>query len=214
MYRRAVRRTIGSMTDRVRRSVADDRDRVAAIWTDAFAADPVIRWFLPDTTTYLAKARAIFEFMFDVRHAGGEVWVSDDVAAAGWTPPGGLAPMTPSAGERWRDVAAVLAPDEMARVETYGEALAGHLPERDTWYLAVVGTRPGYQGRGHGRAVISAVADRADSKGVAQSLETANAANRDFYQRLGYEVTAEFAPTAGILVWVMVRPPGGQSTVS
>jgi len=195
------------MADQVRRAEDRDRETVAALWADAFAADPVIGWFLPDRTTYREKALAIFGFMFDVRHAGGEVWVKGDLAAAAWNPPGGLAAMNPSRMERWAQVGETLAADEMERIEGYGHQLAEYLPKPETWYLAVVGTRPGYQGMGNGRAVIAPVLDRADAAGQAQSLETSTPSNRDFYRRLGYEVSGEFSPAAGIQVWVMVRQP-------
>jgi hypothetical protein len=56
--------------------------------------------------------------------------------------------------------------------------------------------------------VIAPVSARADAAGDTQLLETASAANREFYRRLGYEVSAEFSPARGIQVWVMVRRPG------
>ena len=44
----------------VRRSTDADRAPIVDIWVAAFAADPVIRWFLPDEGSYVAKAREVF----------------------------------------------------------------------------------------------------------------------------------------------------------
>lgn len=193
------------MSGEVRRSVAADRGPIAAMWAEAFAADPVIRWFLPDEPTYLEKATALFGFIFDVRHLGGEVWVRDNIAAAAWTPPGGLRAMEPSPGQLWQALTAVLASDEMERIDTYGHMLDGFLPEIDNWYLGVIGTAPGHQRKGHGSAVARPVLVRAYHEGTPQSLETCVPANRELYVAWGFEVIGEFAVDESIDVWVMAR---------
>ena len=191
-----------------RRSQAADREVVASIWAAAFASDPIIRWFLPDDRTYGRKARALFSFIFDIRHEGGEVWVYDGLAAAGWTPPGGLAAIVPSPQERWQAMTDVFEPDELDRVTRYNEELYPLLPRFDNWYLGVLGTAPGHQGQGYGRRVIAPVMAKADGAGVPQSLETAVRSNRRFYERLGFEVTRTLELDDAPAVWVMVREPG------
>ena len=192
----------------VRRSQAADREVVASIWAAAFASDPIIRWFLPDDRTYGRKARALFSFIFDIRHEGGEVWVYDGLAAAGWTPPGGLADVVPSPQERWQAMADVLEPEELGRVAHYNEELTPLLPSVDNWYLGVLGTAPGHQSKGYGRRVIAPTMSKADAADVPQSLETAVRSNRRFYERLGFEVTRTLELAGAPAVWVMVRQPG------
>lgn len=194
-----------------RRSIAGDRNSVVQIWVEAFAADPVIRWFLPDEGTYVEKAALLFGFIFDVRHAGGEIWVAPQRAAAAWTPPGGLAPMDPSPQQLWGEVAALLDEDLVRRMDDYEAELKRLLPEFDTWYLGVVGTMPGSQGLGFGSAVVRPVLARADAAGVPQSLETCVPQNRALYEKWGFEVTGEFSVGDGPEVWVMVRQPGAGS---
>jgi len=177
------------------------------MWTAAFASDPVIRWFLPDEASYPSKGRALFGFMFDVRHLGGELWVRDNLAAAAWNPPDGLRPIDPPVAERWASLAGYLHGNELERIESYGDALDPLLPERPHWYLGILGTAPGQQGNGHGKAVMAPILERANSERVPQSLETCVASNRDVYQRWGFEVTGEFRVAEGPQVWVMVREP-------
>ncbi|NND04160.1 MAG: N-acetyltransferase [Acidimicrobiia bacterium] len=169
----------------------------------------MIRWFLPDDETYARKAHSVFGFIFDVRHAGGEVWVRDTVAAAAWTPPGGLRPTTPSVEDRWAALSTELDEDEVERMSEYDDALGALLPTFPTWYLGVLGTAPAHQGQGHGKAVTMPILDRADQAGEPQSLETCVAANRAIYESWGFEVTGEMEPAGGPTVWVMVRQPGG-----
>lgn len=190
----------------VRRSIDSDRDPIVSIWADAFGTDPVIRWFLPDDETYARKAHALFGFIFDVRHHGGEVWVVDGLAGAAWTPPGGLRPMVPTIAERWASLSDDLASDEIERMDVYNDRLDPLLPPDDNWYLGVLGTTPGHHGEGHGTAVVRPVLERASADGIPQSLETCVPANRDLYHRWGFEVTGEFSVENGSTVWVMVRP--------
>ena len=69
----------------VRPATAADRAPILATLTDAFARDPVIRWFFPDDQTYPARAAAFFGFLFDLRLRAGGAWVTDGAeATATW----------------------------------------------------------------------------------------------------------------------------------
>jgi hypothetical protein len=44
----------------VRVATPADRAQTVSVLTDAFAADPVVRWIFPDDTTYPARAETFF----------------------------------------------------------------------------------------------------------------------------------------------------------
>lgn len=81
------------------------------------------------------------------------------------------------------------------------------VPE-DHWYLALIGVRPEYQGKGVGGALIRPVLAEADRDGLPCYLETAEAGNVGYYEQLGFE-TRRHGGVAGTAVeyWTMIRPP-------
>jgi GNAT superfamily N-acetyltransferase len=172
----------------VRPASESDRTRTLVLITDAFADDPVVRWFFPDDATYPARAAAFFGFLFDVRLAVDGAWVTDrGEAAALWSPPseGSLEWEERS----WDVVAAELASDEIERCERWDAAIAPHHPEAPHWYLGVLATAPVHQGRGFGPAVAQPGIDAARAAGLPAFLETGVERNVALYERMGFVVT-------------------------
>lgn len=149
-----------------------------------------------------------FQELFLVRVAMeyGRAWVTDDCrAVAAWTTPErdpgpGFAAIGPLATE--------LAGDRAAALESARQALAPHRPKGPVWFLATVGVDPQAQGRGLGAAVIRPGLEAAERAGVPAFLETSEADNVRFYERLGFTVTAEVPlPGGGPRTWCMLREP-------
>ena len=85
-------------------------------------------------------------------------------------------------------------------------------PREPHWYLAVLGTDPQHQGKGHGSAVLEPVLDRCDLEGVPAYLESSKEANVPFYERHGFQVTDTHDFPKGPRIWLMwrdPRPPAG-----
>jgi GNAT superfamily N-acetyltransferase len=79
---------------------------------------------------------------------------------------------------------------------------AGH------WYLLVVGVTPEKQGRGHGRALLKPIIDRADAAHVPICLDTAQPNVKPFYERLGFRPVIETVdPRSGLRLWTYQRDP-------
>ncbi|KAG2486304.1 hypothetical protein HYH03_015008 [Edaphochlamys debaryana] len=59
-------------------------------------------------------------------------------------------------------------------------------------YVSVMGTRPGAQGRGLGRALLRFVCDRADAAGLHCYIEATSVRSRALYERFGFEQIREW----------------------
>jgi ribosomal protein S18 acetylase RimI-like enzyme len=74
------------------------------------------------------------------------------------------------------------------------------------YYLFMLGCEPDLQGRGHGGALLRALNERVDGRGVLAYLETDKAENVGLYQRFGYEVTTDQLVLGTCRLWTMTRP--------
>ena len=73
------------------------------------------------------------------------------------------------------------------------------------WHLGPLGVERDRQGQGIGSALLEAFTAHVDSNHGLAYLETDKRDNVPFYERLGFEVTAE-STVLGIPCWFMVRP--------
>ena len=79
-------------------------------------------------------------------------------------------------------------------------------PEEPHWYLAVIGSDPSVRGKGFGQALMASRLDRVDAEHAPAYLESTKADNVGYYQRFGFEVTAEIVlPGGGPTMWPMWR---------
>ena len=151
----------------------NDRDEVAGSLARAFVDDPVWKWLTAARHDRFAELSQDF-FSVTVRHhihLGG-AWASEgNRAGALWSPP-----------NAWRtkplEILSLLRPSVRlfgTRATTALSALSSmekKHPSEPHWYLAVLGTDPEVQGKGHGSAVLQPVLDRCDLEGVPAYLES------------------------------------------
>lgn len=194
----------------VRRLTLTEREAAVTTVVTAFASDPLLRWVWPEDDRYAGCARAFFGLLLDLRMAGGEVWAADGGrAVAMWDPPGGLY-ATP-AEDPWPPLQASFTPAERDRWATFDAALSVPAGAPPYWYLGVLATAPGHQGRGLGSAVTAPVLAAADRAGQSAWLETMSERNLVLYRRLGFAVEREVdLPAGGPRCWLMRRDPGGR----
>jgi len=83
-----------------------------------------------------------------------------------------------------------------------------HHTHEKHWYLAFIGVDPARQGEGLGSLVLRKRLETCDAEGLHAYLESSNPANVPFYQRHGFEVTAEMQAGASPTVRAMLRSPG------
>lgn len=177
----------------------------------AFYDDPVTRWEVPKDTVRRKKLHHLWSALTRHHHlAGGGVEVvvidGDIVAASLWDPPG-----------RWqirRREELLALPrlvwafgTDLSRSNALVEAMHEHHPREPHWYLAVIGSDPMLRGKGLGSALMRSRLDRCDERHVPAYLESTNPDNVPYYQRFGFEVTAEIdVPDGGPTLWPMWRP--------
>lgn len=200
------------MTPVVRRGTAADRDGSVETVVAAFAADPLLTWVFPGDR-YHAGATAAFGCLYDLRVAGGEIRVVDDLSAVSlWTPPGGYRQAPAEREARWRVFEEEARPEESERFARFVAALdEGGDEHPDCWHLGVLGTHPARQGQGLGTSVIAPLLEVADADGLPAHLETATESNLGYYARLGFEVLRVVDVPDGPRIWEMWREPRGFS---
>lgn len=194
---------------KVRSATAEDRHDVVETLTLAFSGDAIVRFLFPDDETWLDRAARFFGHYFDVRLAGGEVFVCGDGGVAGvslWNPPGGNRRGHGFVDEHWqRTVVAVIDPDEVARYETFKKVLEAMTPEEPHWYLGLLGTDPARQRTGVARALLTPMLARADAERLPVFLETGMTRNVAIYERFGFETIADAVVPNGPRVWGLLR---------
>jgi len=174
----------------------------------AFAANPFVRWLLPDDAHYARTGEDFFRIGVDEDLAHGRVFTNDAVnGAALWLPPG-----SPSPGLRqqirlglrlWRAIGASRLPITASALARFEAAR----PQRPHWYLTILGTDPSAQGGGVGSALIAPILSRCDETGVPAYLESSNPENVSYYRRFDFEVVGEIPFRGGPTIPLMLREP-------
>jgi GNAT superfamily N-acetyltransferase len=176
-------------------------ERVFAVLTLAFAADPANRWMYPDPAQYLRHFPAFVQAFGGASLALRTALASHDYrAVALWLGPGGH----PDVAALMNVIDASVAPDKRAVLTAVFEAMAGYEPQEPHWYLPIIGVDPARQGRGLGAALLRPVLAQCDRARLPAYLESTNPRNRPLYERLGFRAIGEirvgdFPPIAPML---------------
>ncbi len=192
-----------------RRATAADLPALTRTLARAFGDDPVACWACPPAA---ARPRMLERFhgtRLRQLLRDDEVWTNPErTAAALWAPP-----------KRWRTTPrdelelarGLLAPRLLPRLPLVVRGMTSierrHPAAPPHWYLAVLGTAPEAQGRGHGSTVLAPVLARCDEDGVGAYLESSKERNIAFYARHGFRVTRELRLPRGPRLWAMWREP-------
>lgn len=191
----------------VRPATWDDVPRAVRTLGAAFADYPATRHTV-DAERHEERVTELQElFLTRVGLGIGRVWVADDGdAVAVWTTPDST-----EAGAVFAELGprlAELAGSRLAAHQEMESLLEPHRPKEPAWFLATVGVAPGRQGHGLGSAVVKPGIEEAARAGVPAYLETSDARNLPFYQRLGFTVTADVPlPGDGPRTWCLTRHP-------
>jgi GNAT superfamily N-acetyltransferase len=193
----------------VRPATVEDRELLARIGAEGFAADPVLGWVFQDPATRPERLLDLFGGLVDdFLPDRGVVHLADAASAAFWREPSfedlvTAADRVEAAG----DGAPALDPGEAERLAILGAAMEAHHPHERHWYLNVVSTLPSRQSQGLGAAVLRPILERADAEGVPCYLESTNPRNRTLYYRAGFEDRAEIPLDGGPSMLAMWREP-------
>lgn len=168
----------------------------------SFYDDPVITWCMPNDARRRELLPDFFTAVVESYMNYDEIYdVPEGVSAAVWAPPG--AEDDEQLPERIGDIL-----QENAERAFVALAMMAEIHPTDAHhYLFVVGTRPGWQGRGIGSAVMSPVLETCDHDVVPAYLEATSERNKALYLRNGFVVTSELKLPDGPPMWPMWRTP-------
>ncbi len=182
----------------------------AALLTQAFDADPAVRYLLPDperrrrvmTRSFASYLRYGGRFgQVDLSPAGAAIWLPD--AALPVTLPKllrcGFAPALASMG-----VPAFL---RTYRFDVTSHALHERVVRGRHLYLFILGAYP--PGRGEGNRLLQPGLERADRAALPCYLETTAPRALPFYACYGFAVAAESDVPGGPHLWGLLRPVAG-----
>jgi ribosomal protein S18 acetylase RimI-like enzyme len=167
----------------IRTATAADEDRILAVITLAFAADPFARWVTPDPLRHVSGMPAAARAFAGRAFAAGTAYLSEDGAGAAlWLPPG----VEPDHETLLALVSGNAAPERLPGILAVFERLVAVHPGGPHWYLPLIGVDPACQGRGTGDALMAHALARIDAEGLPAYLESSNPRNASLYLRHGF----------------------------
>jgi ribosomal protein S18 acetylase RimI-like enzyme len=188
---------------RVRKAEAADVPELSRLLAAAFFDDPVLSWVYPDPAPRQEILPAVFRTFIDACQAGDEVYTTDrHIAGAVCVPPG-----------REPDEAQLadleqISGDYAPRAFELSELMDAEHPHEPHYYLFFLGTRPEWQSRGIGSALLEQLLEPCDRDGVPAYLDATSERNKRLYLRHGFEVRNEVRLPGGAAFWPMWREPG------
>jgi len=195
---------------------AGDAERAIATLTLAFATDPVMRSFYPESREHLAHFAAMMRIsMPDAIASGTAFFVEGFRAATIWFPPAqteeGSAAARNRAGRLSELIGATARMDGNDDFFTVlGEMDKLH-PQEPHWYLLGIGVDPHHQNEGLGSVLMEHTLPRCDLDGTLAYLESSNPRNVPFYLRHGFEVIHELQIGSSPTLTLMTREPRSRS---
>lgn len=184
--------------------------RLADILADGFADDPVMNWSFGSPKSQYRVFATLARHLYLPKGAGEILQVkAKDAAACLWLDSGaskklGLWPTLHIAASVLRHGG----PSAVFRTLQLDAKLDAKHPDQPHVYLFAVAVRPGFQGKGLGKKILSPMLAHCDKHGFDAYLENSKAQNLPFYRGLGFEVVEEFAPGPGCSpLWLMLRKP-------
>lgn len=195
---------VSEITAMVRIAGVADAERVVATLTQAFCADPLVRWVYPDPRQYSASWPEMMRLYAPGALAHGSVYVADDFAGVAlWLPPG-VHPDDEALGELMERSVAEQEQGDVFQV--LGEMAAAH-PSEPHWYLPFIGVAPLRQGQETGSALLRHSLARCDREGLPAYLDATSPGSRRLYERHGFEVITTVQAGSSPPVWPMLRLP-------
>lgn len=182
----------------------DQAEAIVAILHLAFAADPFMRWLMPDAAAYRRDYNRVVYAMGGLAFQHGTAFYLEDFSAAAlWLPP-----ETANDEEILVSTLLDVAPHELLDpLMRLGEEIAKVHPEEPHWYLNTVGVDSAFQGQGRGALIMKDVLARCDAESTPAYLESSNPRNISFYERYGFEALAQINVGNPATMTPMIRTP-------
>jgi len=179
------------------------RPQVLATLVLGFAADPLVRWLLPDAGRYVERAGALFDAFGGPAIGAGTALVTADLSGvACWLPPG-VHPDQETMGQQLAD----LPEERLGELAGVFQGMAAYHPDGPVWYLPLTAVEPARQGQGLGSQLLAEATRRFDEEAAVAYLESSNPRNVPLYERHGFEVMGRIQSGSSPVVTPMVRAP-------
>jgi GNAT superfamily N-acetyltransferase len=170
----------------------DEGDAASRLLARAFAADPIITFFLYGRLRRRIALPAFFHGVLEELLPSGHVYAARRdgrlIGVAAWKPPDAAEPDDEArrAAARHLRVVSWLFPCSSRELFEGFARLEPFHPHDPHWYLAFVGVDPSVQSTGIGRVLLSPVLSIADETGTRCYLETPFPRTHAFYGRQGF----------------------------
>lgn len=194
----------------IREIQKQDMEKIADVMAEAFAQDPLYRFFIEEE---LVREKFLKKFMmFRLRYGmkKGKVFVSEDCkSVAIWILPD--REMTPGDLVFQGGLAAMLCcgKEERKRImdfNAFADQQAACCIRRPFWHLSPICVAPAFQGQGYGKALLTHGLSWVDADHLPCYLETQCAKNVKIYEACGFHTMLEAnIPGAEQIHYAMVR---------
>jgi ribosomal protein S18 acetylase RimI-like enzyme len=194
---------ISSTATEVRVAAKADAQHVEALLTVAFAADPIVRWMLPEDSHHLSYFPRMTRLYTDLAIEHGTAYLAvPSGGTAVWLPPG-VVPSEEALGAVVEEtVSADLLPEV---IDMFGQLEDEH-PKIPCWYLPFIGVDPAFRGQGLGAKLLAHSLAVCDRDHLPAYLEATSSHNIRLYERHGFRVQAEVHTSSSPPIVPMLRP--------
>lgn len=195
----------------IRKATIKDIPELAETLAQAFDKDPVMQWIIRQDKHRTEALRDAFEYYLSDSIPYGEVTITDDLkACAMWLPPGVWSEKPPLL-EYLGMLVQIVKWSGLGRIRRFIEddnLEYARKPAEPHYYLAILGVRPGFQGKRYGSRLIEYTLARVDELEMPAYLENSNIANQSLYESHGFKVIDSFTLSkGGPTEWCMWREP-------
>lgn len=186
-----------------RPATTEDLPELSQALAAAFFDDPVLSWCYRDPGRRSEILPRFFAAIAEATLAAGGIYTTADVVAGAiWIPPG-----AGGDDERLAATLGEVSGEHAQRLFQLLELIDAVHPTKSHHYLFVLGTRPEWQSRGIGSALMAPVLETCDRDGIPAYLEASSERNKALYLRHRFEVTQELRLPEGPPIWCMWREP-------
>jgi ribosomal protein S18 acetylase RimI-like enzyme len=184
-----------------------DGPEVVETFAQSFFDDPLMRWWISEEARRKEILPNFFGLMVGAFAPAEQIYSADGVAAALWVPPG-TGP-TEEENAQLGEAMVAIAPEYAERGFAIMAATEAVHPTEEHFYLFFLGTRPPFQGRGLGGALLREVLAHCDATGTPAYLEASSENNRRLYERHGFVLQDELRVQDSPPLWLMWRAARG-----
>jgi GNAT superfamily N-acetyltransferase len=194
--------TLGAQALRPRKATAESLPTVSETLAVAFYDDPVVTWCASDGPRRRQILPRFFGAVAESYLGYDEIYdVDGGVSAAVWAPPAA------EDDDQLVERVGGIFQEYADRVFEVLDLMDEKHPTDPHYYLFFLGTRPEWQGRGIGSALMAPVLETCDRERIPAYLEATSERNKALYLRNGFDVTGEIRIPDGPPLWPMWRTP-------